>query len=175
MRKLNMMLGVTALTATLVSYNANAAEKLTDPQIAHIAYTAGDIDIKAAEQALKKTHNDKVKTFAEDMVRDHKSVNDQALALLKKLKVTPEDNDTSKSLTKQADETLAKLSKLDGAEFDRAYVKNEVEYHHTVNTTLHDTLIPSTHNKELKDLLSTGLKIFKGHEEHARHLESELK
>jgi hypothetical protein len=29
-------------------------------------------------------------------------VNDKALALVKKLKVTPEDNDTSKALNKQA-------------------------------------------------------------------------
>lgn len=29
--------------------------KLSDPQIAHIAYTAGEIDIKAAKQALDKS------------------------------------------------------------------------------------------------------------------------
>ncbi len=32
------------------------------------------------------------------MVRDHEAVNKQALDLVKKLKVTPEDNDTSKTL-----------------------------------------------------------------------------
>ena len=73
--------------------------KPTDPQIAHIAYTAGVIDIAAAKQALKKTHNKEVKAFAQDMVRDHEAVNKQALALVKKLKVTPEDNDTSKTLS----------------------------------------------------------------------------
>ena len=70
--------------------------KPTDPQIAHIAYTAGVIDIAAAKQALAKTSNKDVKAFAEDMVRDHEAVNKQALDLVKKLKVTPEDNDTSK-------------------------------------------------------------------------------
>ena len=34
-----------------------AAEGPTDAQIAHIAYTAGNIDIAAAKQALAKTHN----------------------------------------------------------------------------------------------------------------------
>ena len=42
----------------------------TDPQIAHIAYTAGQIDIAAADLALNKTHNKAVKAFAEEMVRD---------------------------------------------------------------------------------------------------------
>src|SRR3954464_12283704 len=72
----------------------------TDPQIAHIAYTAGSIDIAAAKQALSKTSNKEVKAFAQDMVRDHEAVNKKALDLVKKLKVTPEDNDTSKTLQK---------------------------------------------------------------------------
>ena len=63
--------------------------KPTDPQIAHIAYTAGVIDIAAAKQALTKTSNKEVKAFADDMVRDHEAVNKQALDLVKKLKVTP--------------------------------------------------------------------------------------
>jgi putative membrane protein len=72
--------------------------KPTDPQIAHIAYTAGVIDVAAAKQALAKTSNKEVKAFAEDMVRDHEAVNKQALDLVKKLNVTPEDNDTSKTV-----------------------------------------------------------------------------
>jgi putative membrane protein len=151
-----------------------ASIKLTDPQIAHIAYTAGEIDIKTANLALKKAQNADVKAFAQDMIRDHKSVNDQALALCKKLGVTPEDNDTSKSLMKQGDGERAKLSALKGDAFDRAYIENEVAYHHMVDTTLENTLIPSSSNQELKDLLSTGLKIFQGHEEHARRLATEL-
>src|SRR3979409_1590914 len=100
--------------------------KPTDPQIAHIAYTAGVIDIAAAKQALSKTSNKDVKAFAEDMVRDHEAVNKKALDLVKKLKVTPEDNDTSKTLQKNASAKLDELSKLKGAEFDKAYVANEV-------------------------------------------------
>ncbi len=74
-----------------------AADKPTDPQIAHIAYTAGAIDIEAAQQAIAKSKNKDVVAFAKDMVRDHEAVNKQALDLVKKLKVTPEDNDTSRS------------------------------------------------------------------------------
>src|SRR6201988_4582119 len=78
--------------------------KPTDPQIAHIAYAAGVIDINAAKQAVTKASNKDVKAFAQDMVRDHEAVNKQALDLVKKLKVTPEDNDPSKALSKQATE-----------------------------------------------------------------------
>lgn len=152
-----------------------AAAKLNDAQIAHIAYTAGDIDIKAAEIAEKKATNPEVKAFADTMIRDHKAVNDQALALVKKLGVTPEDNDTSKALVKQAEDERAKLSSLEGAAFDKEYANNEVAYHETVNGALEKTLIPSATNAELKSFLETGLKLFQGHEEHAKKVVADLK
>ena len=55
---------------------------------------------------------------------------------MKKLGVTPEDNDTSKSLTKGAADKLSEFGKLSGAAFDKAYVENEVAYHKTVNDAL---------------------------------------
>jgi putative membrane protein len=149
--------------------------KPTDPQIAHIAYTAGVIDIAAAKQALGKTSNKEVKAFAQDMVRDHEAVNKQALALVKKLKVTPQDNETSRSLSKSAGEERAKLARLKGAAFDKAYAENEVAYHKNVNSALETTLIPNANNPELKNLLQTGLKIFQGHEQHAEQVASSLK
>jgi putative membrane protein len=162
---------------TLMSHAALAqgAAKPTDPQIAHIAYTAGVIDIAAAKQALAKSGSKDVKAFAEDMVRDHDAVNQQALALVKKLNVTPEDNDTSRSLSKQAADKLAELDKLNGAAFDEAYVANEVAYHKAVDGALETLLIPSSSNAELKSLLQTGLKIFQGHEQHAEHVAAALK
>jgi putative membrane protein len=45
----------------LMSGAAFAQAKLTAPQIAHIAYTAGQIDIEAAKQALAKTKNQDVR------------------------------------------------------------------------------------------------------------------
>lgn len=154
---------------------AQAADKPTDPQIAHIAYTAGVIDIEAAKLAISKSKNKNVVDFAESMVRDHEAVNVQALDLVKKLNVTPEDNDTSKALTQAAADERAKLAKLDGADFDKAYVDNEVAYHKQVNGALETLLIPSAQNAELKSLLETGLKIFQGHEQHAETVAAGLK
>jgi putative membrane protein len=149
--------------------------KPTDPQIAHIAYTAGVIDVAAAKQALAKTSNKDVKAFAEDMVRDHEAVNKLALDLVKKLNVTPQDNDTSKTLSKNAAAKLDELGKLSGAAFDKAYVANEVAYHKAVDGALETTLIPSASNAELKSLVQTGLKIFQGHEQHAEHVAAMVK
>jgi putative membrane protein len=167
--------GAAALLAILTAAVPAQAAKLTDPQIAHIAYTAGVLDVEAAKLALKKSKNKEVIAFATNMVRDHEAVNQKALALVKKLKVTPEDNDVSKGLVKQADAQRATMATLDGSAFDKAYVDNEVAYHKTVDDALETTLIPDASNGELKSLLQTGLKIFQGHEQHAEHLAGMLK
>src|SRR4051794_30231327 len=152
------------VAGTAMAQGSAAPAKPNDAQIAHIAYTAGLLDIAAGEQALKKTKNKEVREFAESMVRDHKAVNDQALALVRKLNVTPQDNDISKTLTKSANDKKAELEKLNGAAFDKAYIANEVAFHKTVNGALQSTLIPSASNAELKSLLETGLKLFQGHQ-----------
>jgi putative membrane protein len=154
---------------------AAAADAPTDPQIAHIAYTAGNIDIAAAKQALAKTHNAAISSFAQEMMRDHKAVNVKALALVKKLHVTPQDNPTSQSLSKGANATLQRLGHLSGAKYDRAYIDNEVAYHKTVNGALESTLIPSAKNAQLKSLLETGLSLFREHQAHAEQVAKGLK
>jgi putative membrane protein len=122
-----------AALASALGIAGAAAAGPTDPQIAHIAYTAGLIDIEAGKQALDKSQNNDVRAFAQQMIGDHTAVNDQALALVKKLNVTPEDNATSKSLAEAADAERKKLADLSGAAFDKAYVDNEVAYHKAVD------------------------------------------
>jgi len=154
---------------------AVAADAPTDPQIAHIAYTAGNIDVAAGKQALARSHNRTVRSFAQQMVRDHQAVNDKALALVKKLHVTPEANPTSAGLQKDANATLRRLSHLHGHAYDRAYVDNEVAYHKTVNGALESTLIPSAKNADLKSLLQTGLTLFREHQAHAEQVAKAIK
>src|SRR5436190_1790178 len=171
-----MLRAAVVIMALLAAPSIGAAQAAApnDAQIAHIAYTAGLLDIAAGKQALAKSKDKAVRDFAQEMIRDHTAVNDQALALVKKLNVTPEDNPTSQSLTKQAETTRNKLAGLTGAAFDKAYVDNEVAFHKTVNTALSTTLIPDAQNSELKSLLQNGLKVFESHLEHAEHLAQQL-
>ena len=166
---------IAALLALGMGGIAVAADAPTDPQIAHIAYTAGQIDIAAAEQAIKKSKNADIVAFAKQMAEDHKAVNDQALALVRKLGVTPEDNPTSQALSKAATDKLAEFDKLDGAAFDKAYIDNEVAYHQTVNGALSGTLIPAAQNAELKALLQQGLALFTEHQKHAEMVAAKFK
>ena len=153
---------------------ASAGGGVTDPQIAAIAVAANQVDITAAKLARKMTHNAKVKAFARDMIRDHSSANKQAVALVTKLGVTPEENDTSKALTKGGDDNIANLKTLKGKEFDHAYAEHEVAYHQQVIDALDKTLIPSAKNAELKSLLESVRGVIAQHLEHAKMMVDSL-
>jgi len=145
-----------------------------DAQIAMIAVVADTVDVDAGKLAAEKASSKEVKAFAETMVRDHTAVNAKATALAKKLGVTPEESDTSKKLKADGDKTLAKLKGLSGAEFDKAYVDNEVAYHDAVIEVVTKMLIPNTKNAELKSLLESAGPIFASHLEHAKQLQKSL-
>jgi len=174
MLKTMKMLGAAGLLTVSGLALAQGNAGINDAQIAHIAYTAGALDVAAGKQALAKSKSKAVRDFASEMVRDHEAVNKKALALVKKLGVTPQDNATSKALSAGAAKEHDALAKLSGAAFDKAYIKNEVAFHGTVNGALKSTLIPSAKNGELKSLLETGLSLFTEHQHHAEQIAASL-
>lgn len=161
-----------ALAAVASAHAENAAPN--DAQIAMIAVTADNVDIEAGKIAIEKAQDKGVKEFAELMVRDHTAVNAKATALAKKLGVTPEESATSKSLKEDGDKQMAKLKALKGAEFDKAYVDNEVTYHEKVINAVTTVLIPNTKNAELKSLLESAGPIFASHLEHAQTMQKSI-
>jgi putative membrane protein len=151
-----------------------SAQGINDAQIASIVVTANQVDIDAGNLAKSTSHNDEVKKFAQTMVTDHTGVNKSATDLVTKLKVKPEDNETSKSLQEGGQKNLASLKALKGAAFDKAYIDHEVAYHQQVLDAVDKTLIPSAKNDELKALLVKVRPAFVAHLEHAKHLQASL-
>ena len=170
-----MKILMTAAAAALALAAGGAlAQAPSDAQIASIVVTANQVDIDAGKLAESKGSNAEVKAFGKQMVTDHTGVNKQAVALVTKLKVTPEDNATSKSLKAGGAENVKNLEKLSGAAFDRAYVDHEVAYHQQVLDAVDKTLIPSAQNAELKSLLVAVRPAFVAHLEHAKMLQATL-
>lgn len=164
------------LLAALAAFalSGHAQQGPSDPQIAHIVVTANQVDIDAGKLAKSRSKNKEIDKFAQQMITDHTGVNKQATALARKLKVKPEENDTSRNLKKGGDENLARLKKLKGAEFDKAYVDQEVSYHQAVLDAIDKTLIPSARNQELKALITKVRPAIVAHLDHAKHLQSQL-
>jgi putative membrane protein len=163
-----------AVLASALAFAAHAQQGPTDPQIAHIVVTANQVDIDAGKLAQSKSKSKDVRAFGKDMVTDHTAVNKAAVALVTKLHVKPEPNETSASLKNGGTENVAKLRKLKGKDFDKAYVDHEVVYHQAVIDAVDKTLLPSAKNEELKALLEKTRPTLVEHLEHAKHLQAEL-
>jgi len=159
----------------LVPAAAASAQGVNDAQIASIVVTANQVDIDAGKLATTQASDPEIKKFGQQMVTDHTGVNKQAVDLVTKLKVTPEDNPTSKSLKSGGDDNLKNLKGLKGAEFDKAYIDHEVAYHQAVLDAVDKTLIPGAQNAELKALLVKVRPAFVAHLEHAKHVQASLK
>jgi putative membrane protein len=166
-----LILATILATGSALAY----AQAPNDAQIAGIVVAANTVDIDAGKLAEKMSSNKDVRAFARMMINDHTGVNQKATALVKKLKVTPEDSDTAKSLKSGGDANLAKLKGMKGKEFDKAYVDNEVTYHQAVIDALDKTLIPNAKNAELKQTLVNVRPAFVAHLEHAKHIQAALK
>jgi putative membrane protein len=150
---------------------AAGAATLNDAQIAHVAVTANSIDSAAGVMAREKGRARAVKDFAQTMITDHTGVNERAVALAKRLNVTPENNDVSRQLRAGADSAAERLRGMSGAGFDSAYINHEVAYHQAVLDALDKTLIPGAQNAELKKLLQDVRPAIAAHLERARSIQ----
>lgn len=167
-----MKLSRTILTAALFAATASLhAQSINDAQIASIVVTANQVDIDAGNLAEKSGSTADVKAFGKQMVTDHTGVNKSAVDLVTKLKVTPEDNATSKSLKEGGEKNIANLKTLKGKAFDKAYIDHEVAYHQQVLDAVDKVLIPNAKNEELKALLVKVRPAFVAHLEHAKHVQ----
>lgn len=166
---------ILVFAAALVTVPAVAYAQPNDAQIAAIVVVANQVDVDAGKFVADASPSPAVRDFATKMVTDHTAVNQSAVALVTKLKVTPEPNDTSKALQAGGDQNLAHLRTLKGAALDRAYVDHEVAYHEQVIQALDTALIPNAQNAELKALLVQVRPAFIEHLGHAKHLQASLK
>lgn len=170
--KETLLVAIASLTLTACAHAAE--DKMNDLEIAHTAYTAGNLDIRYAHLALAISEDAAVREFAALMIQDHAAVNDQAVALITQLNVTPQDNALSQALVDGAAQKRTALRALDGKSFDCAYAQNELGYHQLVNKTVEESFIPSVTVPELKKLLTGALVTFKVHEGHAERMAAGL-
>lgn len=162
------------LLALITAFSFAQTNEPNDAQIAATVVAANNFDIDMGKLAKSKSKNKEVKEFAQRMITDHTGVNKQATALVKKLKVTPEESDTSRSLKKDGVATLQRLKRLKDDEFDKAYVDHEVSFHQAVLDLIDKTLLPNAKNEELKALVEKVRPAIDAHMQHAKKIQTSL-
>ena len=100
---------------------SDAAAFVNQMTIANLA------EVQLGKMASERASSADVKSFGQMMVKDHSQANQDLAQVAAQLKVTP-----TTSLDQKHKDLAAKLSKLQGAEFDREYISAMVQGHQEV-------------------------------------------
>jgi putative membrane protein len=155
------------------SASQSPAPALDDPTIVAIFDNANTADIETGKLAAQRGHSAEVRQFGAMLARDHEMVRQQGRDLAEKLGVTPTPPAGDQSAQDQA-ALLRRLGALRGAEFDRAFLQYEADFHRDVILAIETTLLPAIENPELKALVVKVAPAFKAHLQMAQSLGKRL-
>ena len=119
------------------------------------AAQGGMAEVQMATLAQTNARSPRVKSFANEMIKDHGAAYKQQNEILKKASLTASDNPVAQQITSDGKQVLSTLSGATGADFDRQYMDAQVKQHQQVLDSLDNKLIPGAKNAELKAHLQT--------------------
>ncbi len=147
-----------AASALLISLaGAACAQSAVDKMFATKAAQGGMAEVMVSQLALTKTHNMQVMNVARRMVKEHTAANNELKAVAQTNHMTlPTDTDP---MHKAA---YAKLSKLSGTAFDKAYMAGQ-EKDHAATVKLFEEEIAMGKNGDLSAFASKNLPTIEDH------------
>lgn len=149
------------------------APALNDAAIVAIFDLANTADIETGKLGAQRAQSKEVRDYGTMLAQVHTEVRQKGRDLAKKLGVTPALPRGDQSAQQHA-AAMEKLGKLNGAEFDRAFLQHEQAYHTAVLNAVKTTLLPAIQNQELKDFVTSLAPAFEAHRLAAENLEKKL-
>jgi putative membrane protein len=145
-----------------------ADEKLVDDDFLPKASSCTHTIISVSKLADKHASSPKVKAFAAEMVKEHEACLDKIAELMKNRKIG-----VVTGLEKDAKAEIDRLSKLQGSEFDKAYLTWIIEKHKDGIKML-ETQIKDGKNADTTAMAKEALPKLRQHLKHAEQLAKDL-
>ncbi len=163
-----------AMSGSAVATNPPAGAP-SDEQILKILEASNDKEIEESKAAMDKLVDKDVKAFAKMMTEHHADAKKKQEALIEKTKLKPADAADATKLMDATKIEVEKLSKLSGADLDKAYVELMLSDHKTTLDDLDKKIIPAIKNADLKTAVEKDVRpMVEGHlkqiEGHAKRL-----
>ena len=128
-----------------------------DKLFAMKAAQGGIAEVKTSELAVQKTHNKQVMMIAKHMIKAHTAANEELKTVAQDKGMTlPSDTDPKHKAA------LAKLSRLSGSAFDKAYMAGQ-EKDHAATVKLFENEIASGQDKDVTAFASKNLPEIEDH------------
>jgi putative membrane protein len=163
-----------AVIAVLASRaSARQATGLDDAAIVAIFDLANAADIETGRLGAERGQSKEVRDYGTMLSQVHTQVRQNGRELAQKLGVTPKLPEGDGSAAEHA-AVMARLGKLRGAEFDRAFLQHERAFHIAVLAAVKSTLLPAIQNQELKEFVTSLAPAFEAHRLAAENLQRKL-
>lgn len=128
------------------------------------AASGGMLEVKLGKVAEDQASTPAVKKFGELMVRDHTELNKQLMDLASNKGVT-----IPKKMNEKDQTQFEKLSKLNGADFNAAYIKRMVA-DHVQDVSVFEKQANDAHDPDVRAFANKALPTLRDHLERAREL-----
>jgi len=126
---------------------------LSDAQSAAVLSALNSGEILVAQAVLPRLANADAEAFAQRMITEHGTLNQQAAALLMQLGITPQANAVSQALDANAQQVISQLSGMSGAALDLAYMNSQVQMHEQALGMLDCVVLNSVQNGTLRQFV----------------------
>ena len=169
-----LLMAACSTSTNMTSSSTMPGMGYTDNDIAAIVSNASQGEVDQGQAAASRASSAEVRAFAQMMVTDHSNALTQARTLFSKNNITTNDNDVSRNLVSNSQQTINALTTYTGNDFDRQYIQSQVDVHQWLLNTLDSTLIPSAHNRDFRNFLQTQRTAVAMHLDRARQIQSGL-
>ena len=130
-----------AVILSVTGANAQKAAQKVDTDFLQQAAVCENAEIEFSKLAASRANSKAVKEFAEKMVKEHQASYDKLAALLKDRKIG-----IVAGTEKETRDAISKLKELEGAAFDRAYLKQVIDDHKKAISLCETYMVKGTQN-----------------------------
>lgn len=142
---------------TTSNQDPNSPASMMDKAFVRKALEGGMAEVQLGQLALQKSNNPDVKQFAQRMVDDHTKLGEQMKPIAQQMNINPPQGLSSKDKA-----TVARLNKLSGDAFDKAYIRDMVKDHKQDEKEFKQEAM-NTSNSSLKDVVNQGAQVIGEH------------
>jgi putative membrane protein len=152
---------------------AMGGEAMGDAAIMGTVNTSNAAEITTSELAQERAQNSQVKTFARDMITEHRKMQKEADQLAQKANVTAQPAGKADQMQQMVASTTDSLKALNGAQFDQKYMAFQVQSHQTTLDNLR-RFETQAQNADLKAMITKAIPAVQGHLERAQKIQTSL-
>lgn len=148
-----------------------SGQYLSEGQALGFFAAVNDGEIEAARLALERSKNEDVRAYAQRMIDEHDGVRQK----LDGFGVRSAVSDERRRVIDRSKATAARLKRLQGVQFDRAYMAAEVEDHRMALEKIDQKILPNAKSGDFGSFARDQRPVIESHLDEARRIQDRIR